>query len=80
MAEEDDIKTLMSQTDCSHPKMNHGVCQDCDYAVPQYGSVLDTGMVSTFIKVIFIDESKKITAAAVEPKPDGDIEDNLVQD
>lgn len=55
---ESDNKTVLSQRECTHLKVRHGVCKDCNFKLPQYGIVLDTGTVSTFIKVLFIDESK----------------------
>ena len=32
---------------------------NCKKDIPLYGSVFDTGTIKTFIKVLYIDESKK---------------------
>ena len=57
--EEEEMKVEKSNNVCSHTEVQNGVCQNCDYKVPQFGFVLDTGSVSTFIKVVYVDESKK---------------------
>ena len=42
-----------------HLNVKLGVCVECQFEVPQYGSIFDTGTVKNFIKVLYIDESKK---------------------
>jgi ribosomal protein L32 len=51
--------TVISQKDCKHLKVKDTVCKNCGFSVPKYGSVFDTGTVKAFIKVVFVDESKK---------------------
>ena len=38
--------------------MKKGVCLTCQLEVVKYGSIFDTGTIKTFIKVVFVDESK----------------------
>ena len=38
--------------------MKKGICLTCQLEVVKYGSIFDTGTIKTFIKVVFVDESK----------------------
>jgi len=53
--------TVISQKDCKHLKVKDGLCKNCGISVPKYGSIFDTGTVKAFIRVVFVDESKKQT-------------------
>lgn len=73
--------TIISRKKCQHlwvrtqtqPK---GECRNCGYHVPHYGSILDTGTVKAFIKVVYIDESRK-----AKPVPhDAIVKDNPRED
>ena len=69
-----------------HLNVKLGLCVDCQYGVPQYGSIFDTGTVKNFIKVLYIDESKKEHQELVGANESHGVdfvdkgEQNLVQD
>ena len=54
--EEDDDTSLH---ECKHLKVDENLCKRCGTTVPFFGSVCDTKSIKTFIKVVYIDESKK---------------------
>ena len=43
---------------------------DCKYELPHYGSVMDTGTVNTFIKVLYINETAKKSGIVNDSQPD----------
>lgn len=59
----------VDQKDCKHLKVRRHKCERCDLEVPHYGSVFDTGTIKTFIKVVYVDESKKQSATMDTTKP-----------
>ena len=57
----DEVATVISQRECKHTKVERstGNCANCKTEIAQFGSVFDTGTIKSYIKVLFVDESKK---------------------
>ena len=82
--------TVLSPRECKHLRLKpnaDGLCKHCNQEIPQYGSVFDTGTIKTFIKVVFIDESKDLKKQAAAAKlaynttlPDESLQEEKVAD
>ena len=64
--------SIISRDKCNHLRVRtqtdpKGECRFCGYMVPHYGSVLDTGTIRTYIKVIYKDESYAARPAPLPP-------------
>ena len=59
-----------STSRCKHLTVDEaGACSRCGHHVPQYGSVFDTGTIKTYIKVVYVDDTKE-TPTPDTKKPD----------
>ena len=66
-----DRESEFSQKDSKHKHVRKkSDFIDCKYDLPHYGSVMDTGTVNTFIKVLYINETAKKQALVNESQPD----------
>ena len=60
----DENATVISQRECKHTKVKYssgGECANCGYQIAQFGSIFDTGTIKSYIKVLYVDESRKPT-------------------
>lgn len=57
----DEVVTVISQRECKHTNVERstGNCANCKTEIAQFGSVFDTGTIKSYIKVLYVDESKK---------------------
>ena len=61
----------VEQETCKHDVAIKYKCIRCKAKIPQFGTVVDTGNINTFIKVVYVDESvsnKPPTPIASSPK------------
>ena len=49
----------LQQETCKHEVAISHMCIDCRAHIPKFGSICDTGNASTYIKVVYVDESTK---------------------
>ena len=56
------------QETCKHEVVAKYQCIQCQASIPRFGSVADTGNINTFIKVVYVDESKRNEERPPRPK------------
>ena len=56
----EEVQKYVNPRDCGHKKVNsEGTCRRCGFELPYNGSFFDTGTVKSFIKLVYVDETKK---------------------
>ena len=51
-------KTAAEKEKCKHEVVDKYYCVRCQASIPRFGSIVDTGNINTYIKVVYVDESK----------------------